>query len=265
MFSDIFEPLFLFLQKLEKPFGRTLLFCHCQVISSETGCLRNRTRILVTHGVGFLDKVDRIFVMKDGAIVEVGSHGELMAKKGAFSEFLTTYQSERQKKYGEDKEVAQERKKTVSMSSGKGIPMQRQLPSDSRLPTGTSPRSWAHFQPSVCDDEEDDLSVDTAAIRGCGQDEVSDRSDSDTQPLVQGNAQLVEEEMAKVGRVQWSVYLKYIENIGAVVALVCLLMYMAGQGLQIGANAWLSVWADANHKTNGSSTIEKVRKRRLDR
>ena len=159
LFSDIFEPLFLFLQKLEKPFGRTLLFCHCQVISSETGCLRNRTRILVTHGVGFLDKVDRIFVMKDGAIVEVGSHGELMAKKGAFSEFLTTYQSERQKKYGEDKEVAQERKKTVSMSSGKGIPMQRQLPSDSRLPTGTSPRSWAHFQPSVCDDEEDVLSL----------------------------------------------------------------------------------------------------------
>ena len=209
--------------------------------------------------------------MKDGAIAEVGSHEELMANKGAFSEFLTTYQSERKKTYGEDEEVAQKRKKTASMCSGKGIPMQRHLSSDSRLPTGTSPRSWAHFQPSVCDDEDDDLSVDTT-IRGRGQEEASDRSDStfytapaETESLVQDNAQLVEEEIAKVGRVHWSVYLKYIENIGAVVALVCLFMYMAGQGLQIGANAWLSVWADANHKTNGSSTVEKVREGMLYR
>ena len=61
-----------------------------------------------------------------------------------------------------------------------------------------------------------------------------------------------------VGRVKWSVYLKYIENIGAVVAFFCLVMYFIGQGLQIGANAWLSVWADANERDNGSSTVEKV-------
>ena len=41
-----------------------------------------------------------------------------MANKGAFSEFLTTYQSERKKTYGEDEEVAQKRKKTASMCSG---------------------------------------------------------------------------------------------------------------------------------------------------
>ena len=61
-----------------------------------------------------------------------------------------------------------------------------------------------------------------------------------------------------VRRVKWSVYLKYIENIGAVVAFFCLVMYFIGQGLQIGANAWLSVWADANERDNGSSTVEKV-------
>ena len=51
-----------------------------------------------------------------------------------------------------------------------------------------------------------------------------------------------------------------IYAIGGGVAVFCLLMYFVGQGLQIGANAWLSVWADANEKTNGSSTVDKVRK-----
>lgn len=238
------------------------------MISSDTGCLRDRTRILVTHSIGFLDKVDRIYVMKDGAVAEVGSYEELMASKGAFSEFLTNYQNEA-KKSATDKsnEVTKKRRNTLSTSS-KGIPIHRQLSADARHPSGTSPRSWAHFQFSVDHDEEDDVSVDSKIrSRSLRENDEDARTDSafsvqrETQPLVpsEDDGQLVEEEVAMVGRVKWSVYLKYVENIGAAVAVFCLLMYFVGQGLQIGANAWLSVWADANEKTNGSSTVEKVR------
>ena len=239
------------------------------MISSDTGCLRDRTRILVTHGIGFLDKVDIIYVMKDGAVAEVGSYVELMASKGAFSEFLTTYQNEGAKSAkDESNEVTKKRKKTLSTSS-KGIPIHRQLSADARHPSGSSPRSWAHFQVSVGHDEDDDVSVNAKIrSRSLRENDADDRTDSafsvqrETQPLVssEDDGQLVEEEMAMVGRVKWSVYLKYIENIGGGVAVFCLLMYFVGQGLQIGANAWLSVWADANEKTNGSSTVDKVRK-----
>lgn len=237
------------------------------MISSDTGCLRDRTRILVTHGIGFLDKVDQIYVMKDGAVAEVGSYEELMASKGAFSEFLTTYQNEGMKcATDKSNEVTKKRRNTLSTSS-KGIPIHRQLSTEARHPSGSSPRSWAHFQFSVGHNEDNDVLADTKIrSRSQRENDADHQTDSafsvqrETQPLVssEDDGQLVEEELAMVGRVKWSVYLKYIENIGTPVAVFCLLMYFVGQGLQIGGNAWLSVWADANEKTNGSSTVEKV-------
>ena len=52
------------------------------------GLLKKKTRILVTHGIGFLPQMDEIVVMKDGKISEVGTYRDLMASRGAFSEFL---------------------------------------------------------------------------------------------------------------------------------------------------------------------------------
>jgi ATP-binding cassette subfamily C (CFTR/MRP) protein 1 len=52
------------------------------------GILKNKTRILVTHGISFLPIVDLILVMEDGNITEMGSYQELLEKKGAFSDFI---------------------------------------------------------------------------------------------------------------------------------------------------------------------------------
>ncbi|XP_062608623.1 multidrug resistance-associated protein 1-like [Saccostrea cucullata] len=61
-----------------------------EVIGPE-GLLRHKTRILVTHGVHWLPKVDLIVVMDEGTISEVGTYEELMQKRGSFSEFLENY------------------------------------------------------------------------------------------------------------------------------------------------------------------------------
>ena len=53
-----------------------------------TGILKNRTRILVTHNLSYLHKVDRIILMDNGKIAEDGSLEELSKKKdSAFKEF----------------------------------------------------------------------------------------------------------------------------------------------------------------------------------
>ncbi|XP_062568069.1 multidrug resistance-associated protein 1-like [Saccostrea cucullata] len=61
-----------------------------EVIGPE-GLLRHKTRILVTHGVHWLSKVDLVVVMNEGTISEVGTYEELMQKRGAFSEIPETY------------------------------------------------------------------------------------------------------------------------------------------------------------------------------
>uniref|UniRef100_A0A3Q2YDD4 ATP binding cassette subfamily C member 2 n=1 Tax=Hippocampus comes TaxID=109280 RepID=A0A3Q2YDD4_HIPCM len=62
------------------------------------GILKDKTRILVTHGVSFLPHVDEIVVLVDGVVSEVGSYNSLRASKGAFSEFLDTYAKEQNNK-----------------------------------------------------------------------------------------------------------------------------------------------------------------------
>uniref|UniRef100_A0A8B9JZW7 ATP-binding cassette, sub-family C (CFTR/MRP), member 1 n=1 Tax=Astyanax mexicanus TaxID=7994 RepID=A0A8B9JZW7_ASTMX len=58
------------------------------------GLLKDKTRILVTHGISFLPYVDEIVVLVEGVVSEVGSYSSLRASKGAFSEFLDTYAKE---------------------------------------------------------------------------------------------------------------------------------------------------------------------------
>lgn len=55
-----------------------------------------QTRVLVTHGVVFLPKVDVIVVLKGGQISEMGTFKELLAKKGEFSDFLVEHITETQ-------------------------------------------------------------------------------------------------------------------------------------------------------------------------
>ncbi|KAK7499875.1 hypothetical protein BaRGS_00008966 [Batillaria attramentaria] len=55
------------------------------------GLLKNKTRILVTHGVHWLPMVDEIIVMSDGAISETGSYDQLMSHNGPFAQFLKLY------------------------------------------------------------------------------------------------------------------------------------------------------------------------------
>uniref|UniRef100_A0A671NH09 ABC-type glutathione-S-conjugate transporter n=1 Tax=Sinocyclocheilus anshuiensis TaxID=1608454 RepID=A0A671NH09_9TELE len=52
------------------------------------GVLKNKTRVLVTHGLSFLPQADLILVMEDGEITEMGSYAELLSRKNTFADFI---------------------------------------------------------------------------------------------------------------------------------------------------------------------------------
>jgi len=58
------------------------------VLSNTTGMLRNKTRVLVTHAVHYLPYVDRIIMIKDGAIAEEGTFDFLMQNEGPFASLM---------------------------------------------------------------------------------------------------------------------------------------------------------------------------------
>ena len=58
------------------------------------GLLAKKTRILVTHGLTYLKRMDEILVVADGEISERGTYNELLENKGAFADFMLQYLTE---------------------------------------------------------------------------------------------------------------------------------------------------------------------------
>lgn len=55
------------------------------------GLLKNKTRLLVTHGIHHLEYVDQIVVFKDGMISEAGEYQQLLNARGAFHQLINDY------------------------------------------------------------------------------------------------------------------------------------------------------------------------------
>jgi ATP-binding cassette subfamily B protein len=52
--------------------------------------MEGKTTILISHRLGICKSVDRIIVLQNGEVIEQGSHVELMAEKGVYSEMYET-------------------------------------------------------------------------------------------------------------------------------------------------------------------------------
>ena len=76
---------------------RTILFfyhqCHDVRAVTVIGVLL-QTRVLVTHNITHLSKMDLLIVMTDGQISETGKYNELLQSHGAFSDFIRTHLTE---------------------------------------------------------------------------------------------------------------------------------------------------------------------------
>lgn len=65
--------------------------------------LRGKTIFLISHGVQFLEKCDRIVFMKEGRFVEIDSHVNLMANSnGQYFHMVSFDQSQQQQEEGDN-------------------------------------------------------------------------------------------------------------------------------------------------------------------
>ena len=54
----------------------------------------SQSRVLVTHGLTYLPRCDRVVVMSDGRISEVGTYEDLLNSQGSFADFVRKYLEE---------------------------------------------------------------------------------------------------------------------------------------------------------------------------
>ncbi|KAM4702820.1 ATP-binding cassette sub-family C member 2 [Rhinophrynus dorsalis] len=210
-----------------------------QKVVGPNGLLKNKTRILVTHGVSFLKHTDEIVVLVNGSVTETGSYKALLANNGAFAEFLNTYAKQ---------------ENNIKDNEASVFDIVDEEEEDTEPPEPT---------PEVIEDivtttvkRENSLRVrkhssikGTQSLRRSMKDKMNGVA-VDLQKGVKGQ-QLIEKETVETGKVKFSLYLKYMRAVGWGFSFWILVSYILQNAAFVGQNIWLSDWTgDAENYAN---------------
>ncbi|XP_040290615.1 canalicular multispecific organic anion transporter 1-like [Bufo bufo] len=190
------------------------------------GLLKNKTRILVTHGVSFLKHTDEIVVLVNGGVTETGSYKTLLANNGAFAEFLKTYAKQDNTK---DSEA------TVLLNTDEDDgedPVEQAAEGAEDIVTTTLKRENSLHRRK--------LSSMNGSLRRSLK-EVAKNKGEDEKTIEKGQ-KLIEKETVETGKVKFSLYLKYLRAVGWVYSSSILVTYALQTASFVGQNIWISDW-----------------------
>ncbi|XP_078129230.1 ATP-binding cassette sub-family C member 2 [Sander vitreus] len=191
------------------------------------GLLKDKTRILVTHGMSFLPYVDEIVVLVDGVVSEVGSYKSLRASRGAFSEFLDTYAKEQSNR------THSESDRCHDAGDVELIPEREDPQPDSPLEDTVS----------ITLKRENSIrrSQRNGSVRLRRNDSI--RKSEHVSELKKGQ-RLIEKETMETGQVKFSMYIQYLRAMGWGYTVMVFLVYFIQNIAFIGQNLWLSDWTN---------------------
>ncbi|XP_031148395.1 multidrug resistance-associated protein 1 isoform X2 [Sander lucioperca] len=177
-----------------------------QVIGPQ-GLLKDKTRVLVTHGLSYLPQADLILVLVEGQITEMGSYQHVVATQGAFAEFLRTYAAVEQT--DNNKPVPKSGTKGIENGSATALAGSPGVSSVSKLPQTA---------------EENKVLSKKAKDPEVGK--------------------LMEADKASTGQVKLSVFWAYLKAIGVLLSCISLLLFIGHHMASLFSNYWLSLWTD---------------------
>ncbi|XP_076997790.1 ATP-binding cassette sub-family C member 6 [Tamandua tetradactyla] len=173
------------------------------------GLLQGTTRILVTHALHVLPQADRIMVLADGAIAEMGSYQELLHRKGALVDLL-----------GRSRQPGEREGEAEPATSSKDL-------------RGSAGGERTEFQPEG--------SIKLVPERDNTTSEAQARATLDDP---EGTGQPTGGDSVPYGRVKAAMYLTYLRAVGSPLCLYVLFLFLGQQVASFCRGYWLSLWAD---------------------
>uniref|UniRef100_A0A674EBJ4 ABC-type glutathione-S-conjugate transporter n=1 Tax=Salmo trutta TaxID=8032 RepID=A0A674EBJ4_SALTR len=171
------------------------------------GVLRDKTRVLVTHGMSFLPQADLILVLVDGEITESGSYQELLSRQGAFADFIRMFASNDRKE--SVTETAAQREVIIAIDEQTVASHQQAIHHVNE-----------HFVPL--------LQVFFLPFH-----------------ILTGVCQFLATDCLFVlPQVRLEMYMEYFKTIGMAFIIPIVFLYAFQQGASLAYNYWLSLWAD---------------------
>ncbi|KAK2159275.1 hypothetical protein LSH36_155g02029 [Paralvinella palmiformis] len=210
----------------------------------------SHTRVLVTHGLQWLPKVDQIIVLVNGKVSEVGSYEQLLDHNGAFAQFLKTYFTELESDSEVEDEEIEKLKSTILHRIESVASSDKDLENlGTRSVSGSSARgsrkarrrSRRHTVTTEKSTEITDHPSKKGSKAGAG-----------TTLDKKAGEKLIEEEKSASGRVKLSVFGMYIKALGIWNTVMFVMFFVMFQAASVGSNIWLSKWTDDPTINNGS-------------
>ncbi|KAF8941210.1 hypothetical protein BGZ47_007463 [Haplosporangium gracile] len=169
------------------------------------GLLKDKTRVLITHGIHHLSGADQILVMKGGEVAETGTYEDLMVAGKIFYQLITDYavQEKKQGKEGSEKVLGGE---ITAAVASKAV--------------------------------EEGLKAGMAATAV-----EADVKATTTNNASEDDAQLVLAEEAAQSKVGWPLLKAYFKSASYLYSFLSFFIYILSQSSQIGVNVWLQHWS----------------------
>ncbi|OQV17373.1 Canalicular multispecific organic anion transporter 2 [Hypsibius exemplaris] len=197
------------------------------------GLLRDKTRVLVTHGISYLPQTDIIIVLTLGTVSELGSYDQLMNNDGAFAEFLREYSPD-------EADEQQEQEPDVKLIHEDVIKQPRSTFREKT--SSTSGRLAADILETV--EHTSNLPIRLKSLVKGLHEPVKGR--------------LVTREMTAIGRVAGSVYSSYFKNASYRAVFGMVASYFAFSSFDLGGSFWLTAWtSDASDPVRKNDTNQR--------
>ncbi|GJJ77404.1 hypothetical protein EMPS_09763 [Entomortierella parvispora] len=175
------------------------------------GLLRNKTRLLVTHGIHHLKEMDQISVVKGGQIVESGSYDSLMAQERMFSKLIMEYAVEHRRKRRGSRQTEDQDGSDSIISDESSTAESSEGASDINESPPRKPK-----KPSEVEKD--------------------------------NKAGLVVAEKIQDGAVSWNVLMTYIRAMSYKSFFLMVLLLVLSQVFLVGTNLWLKYWINVNER-----------------
>ncbi|KAK3831122.1 MAG: multi drug resistance-associated protein MRP [Linnemannia gamsii] len=182
-----------------------------------SGLLKDKTRLLITHGLHHLSEVDQIMVMKEGTISEKGSFDELLAAKKGFYQLNLEFSATANK----------QRRKSANNSNN-----------------NTATASFTDSTSDTASEGADDTDPNTAAVIVSSSDEGHKIDHDKGEPKAAGAGLVTAEKMVN-GGVGWHMFMVYAKAASYTNIALVIAFYILVEVAQVGTSFWLRYWSDA--------------------
>ncbi|KAI9023065.1 multi drug resistance-associated protein MRP [Phycomyces nitens] len=204
------------------------------------GILKNKARILVTHGISYLHQADQVVMLKDGVIGSQGSFDELMAQRSELYSLITDFGNQVTKdRSGEVQEQTIEDDATVSEMgrSEEEISLNQSIENTTRRERLLSTSS-----------SHSGITLRRASV-------VSLQRKAKGSVDAEGGKRLMTIEESAKGSVQGDVYKQYAKSCSLVGVAFVLVFQILAQFSQVGTNLWLKHWSSNNESSGGNDNV----------